>query len=483
MDAIGPVVAVLSFVYMLIWGRKSIGEIIQSRKERRDLARQNAAAPATTARVFISYSRRDLAFVELMVWDLRAAGLEVWYDLAGLEVGSRWGKEIQNAIRQSQYCILVLTPNSVDSEWVEREYLFASKLQLRIIPILQSACEMPLWAVNLQYIDMQGKKYQGNRDVLLRALDVPSSEAAKSGRQQPALSKGGAPSTQGAHRAQASTGSRRLPSPHLEPRQRHRWVAPTLILGVGLLALVFTVVNLLGLLPVSPPATPVPSKTPSIVPSAVSAASSTPPPTPQTPPVPTTDPLIKRALTKTANNAPLYQTGFDYWGDFWQPVAGARIEKGNLVASAGSGFVGAHARILTAPDFGYSFAFRMPDPTGNHGPCETAATNGLFETSEWKGFDILFHPYGYVELGRSVWPGNYERIAISQTTFDFSNFNTVTVVVLGNEIAVYINAEPAIAMVDPEGSEVYTEQTLGGYAYQVCEFDDFRLWDLTGVRP
>ena len=483
MDAIGPVVAMLSFVYMLIWGRKSIGEILQSRKERRESARQNAAAPATTARVFISYSRRDLAFVELMVWDLRAAGLEVWYDLAGLEVGSRWGKEIQNAIRQSQYCIVVLTPNSVDSEWVEREFLFASKLQLKIIPILQSACEVPLWAVNLQDIDMQGKKYQRNRDVLLRALDVPSSEAVQGSRQEPAPPQGGAHGAQRAIRTPTSTDSQRLPSHHLQPRPRHRWVAPTLIMGVGLLAIIFTAVNLLDLLPVSPRAIPVPSTTPSIVPSAPAAATSTPPPMPATPPAPTTDPLIKRALNKTANNAPLYETGFDYWGEFWQPVAGARIEHGNLVASAGSGFVGAQARILTARDFGYSFAFRMPDSTANHGPCETAATNGLFDTSEWKGFDVLFHPYGYVELGRNVWPGDYERIAISQTTFDFSNFNTVTVVVLGNEIAVYINAEPALAMVDPRGSEVYTEQTLGGYAYQVCEFDDFKLWDLTGLQP
>ena len=40
-----------------------------------------------------------------------------------------------------------------------------------------------------------------------------------------------------------------------------------------------------------------------------------------------------------------------------------------------------------------------------------------------------------------------------------------------------------LQVLDPRGSEVYTEQTLGGYAYQVCEFDDFRLWDLTGLQP
>ena len=40
--------------------------------------------------VFISYSRRDLAFVEQLAADLGAAGLDVWYDLSGLEGGMRF---------------------------------------------------------------------------------------------------------------------------------------------------------------------------------------------------------------------------------------------------------------------------------------------------------------------------------------------------------------------------------------------------------
>ncbi len=50
------------------------------------------------AQVFISYSRKDLTFVEHLVSDLKETGIDVWYDLSGLEGGARWRIEIQNAI-------------------------------------------------------------------------------------------------------------------------------------------------------------------------------------------------------------------------------------------------------------------------------------------------------------------------------------------------------------------------------------------------
>ena len=89
----------------------------------------NVRRKTPMTQVFISYSRRDLAFVEQLAADLQAAGLDVWYYLSGLEGGVRWRIEIEKAIRASQYLLIVLSPDSVVSEWVEREYLFASNLR------------------------------------------------------------------------------------------------------------------------------------------------------------------------------------------------------------------------------------------------------------------------------------------------------------------------------------------------------------------
>lgn len=121
-------------------------------------------------RIFISYSRRDLNFVKQLAKDLQQAGNQVWYDLSSLDGGDRWGREIQNAIRQSDVFLLVVSPNSVESEWVEKEFLYASNLQRRIIPLLYQACDLPLWLLNIHFVDVQGSNYAQNFPQVLRAL-------------------------------------------------------------------------------------------------------------------------------------------------------------------------------------------------------------------------------------------------------------------------------------------------------------------------
>ena len=126
------------------------------------------------SQVFISYSRKDLAFVECLAGDLTTAGLEVWYDLSGLDGGTRWGREIQNAIEASQVFVVVLSPNSVESEWVEKEFMYANSLKKRIIPLLYQPCKTPMWFINLHFIDVQAENYDRNFWVILKAMGVKS---------------------------------------------------------------------------------------------------------------------------------------------------------------------------------------------------------------------------------------------------------------------------------------------------------------------
>ena len=122
--------------------------------------------------VFISYSRKDLAFVSRLAADLTGANFDVWYDLSRLAGGDRWQLEIENALQKSQFVIVVLSPDSLGSEWVEKECLYASQLKRKVIPLMYHPCDLPLRFANMNYIDVQGDKYIQNYADILKVLSV-----------------------------------------------------------------------------------------------------------------------------------------------------------------------------------------------------------------------------------------------------------------------------------------------------------------------
>jgi len=123
--------------------------------------------------VFISYSRKDLTFVERLAADLKDSGFEVWYDLSNLEGGARWNRVIEQAIEDSQYMVVVLSPDAVASEWVDDEVGYAKRLKKKIVPLYYLPCKIGMVYVNLNYIDAQGRKYIDNFNQILRALNAP----------------------------------------------------------------------------------------------------------------------------------------------------------------------------------------------------------------------------------------------------------------------------------------------------------------------
>jgi sulfatase modifying factor 1 len=121
--------------------------------------------------VFLSYSRKDLKFVEKLAEDLQQAGYDVWYDLTDIEGGDRWAIEIQTAIDNSDVCITVISPNSIVSEWVEKEFLYASNEGKKIVPVFHKWTDLPLWLMNIHYIDVRGRNYKKNFPLLKAAID------------------------------------------------------------------------------------------------------------------------------------------------------------------------------------------------------------------------------------------------------------------------------------------------------------------------
>jgi TIR domain len=120
--------------------------------------------------IFISYSRKDINFVRKLAGDLEQAGYEVWWDLTDLRGGDDWVRVIPSAIESSQFVIVVLSPNSVISDWVEKEYAQALSLRKRIIPIMLAQTRIPFALNTINYVDFTGEDYAASLNNLLTAL-------------------------------------------------------------------------------------------------------------------------------------------------------------------------------------------------------------------------------------------------------------------------------------------------------------------------
>jgi hypothetical protein len=96
-------------------------------------------APPSTS--FISYKRSDSsAFALLVLTKLKAAGLEPFLDMA-LVPGEDWHAGLKERIQQRDYFVLLLGENTLKSEYVQKEILWALEVPATVIPIWQPGFE------------------------------------------------------------------------------------------------------------------------------------------------------------------------------------------------------------------------------------------------------------------------------------------------------------------------------------------------------
>ena len=86
--------------------------------------------------VFISYSRRDKAFVRALCHALQEHNHQLWVDWDGIRSSLPWREEISNGIRQATRLIYILSPDTIASQYCNWEIDQALKLQKKLIPIL-----------------------------------------------------------------------------------------------------------------------------------------------------------------------------------------------------------------------------------------------------------------------------------------------------------------------------------------------------------
>lgn len=95
-----------------------------------------APAQPQSADIFISYSRKDIAFARLIRSSLQSSGLDTWIDWDRIPVGERWWDEICQAIEKSNVFMFIISSSSMGSSVCRDEINQALKNHKRIIPIL-----------------------------------------------------------------------------------------------------------------------------------------------------------------------------------------------------------------------------------------------------------------------------------------------------------------------------------------------------------
>jgi WD40 repeat protein len=86
--------------------------------------------------VFISYSRRDIAFARLIREALQQGGIDTWIDWDRIPVGERWWQEITGAIQGANTFMLIISRHSIGSKVCRDEIDQALENHKRIVPVL-----------------------------------------------------------------------------------------------------------------------------------------------------------------------------------------------------------------------------------------------------------------------------------------------------------------------------------------------------------
>lgn len=180
------------------------------------------------SKAFFSYSRQDSEFTLKLAKDLRAMGAPLWLDQLDITPGHHWDTAVEKAIGVASSLVIVLSPDSIQSQNVMDEVSFALEEGKLVIPVLYRDCKIPLRLRRLQYIDLR-TDYQTGLAEIRKMLEVERQSETAPGNTNEPLAHNSAPTMQDKasrpEAADARTTQESLPGDRAERRDREE-IAP-----------------------------------------------------------------------------------------------------------------------------------------------------------------------------------------------------------------------------------------------------------------
>ena len=135
-------------------------------------------------KVFISHSSVDKKFVQRLATDLRTRkGIDAWWDHWEINPGGSIPERLEEGLSEAEVFILVLSPESVNSQWVEYERQAWLAMQIeeekrakeesrpparRLIPILYRDCQKPPFLQLIHHVKITDQEYENECCVLVK---------------------------------------------------------------------------------------------------------------------------------------------------------------------------------------------------------------------------------------------------------------------------------------------------------------------------
>lgn len=123
------------------------------------------------ARIFLSYARDDVDAAKQLASCISEAGHDVWWD-RHLHAGSRFAAEIDRALKDAEAVVVLWSPHSIDSAWVQDEAA-EGRDSGRLVPVSLDAAKPPLGFRQFQTIELgswDGSRAPDAFDDLLEAI-------------------------------------------------------------------------------------------------------------------------------------------------------------------------------------------------------------------------------------------------------------------------------------------------------------------------
>jgi hypothetical protein len=126
--------------------------------------------------VFVSYSTKDKAVADAVVFALEKKGIRCWYAPRDIKAGASWGETITEAISHCKLMLLIFSGSSNQSKRVQEEVYYAISEEKTLIPFrienLDPTGAMRLHLSMLHWLDAYQPSWQANIERLTNSVSI-----------------------------------------------------------------------------------------------------------------------------------------------------------------------------------------------------------------------------------------------------------------------------------------------------------------------